>query len=486
MASFIGRVEGGDLSLRASTSTNSQRYTYIDDDASVTVSTIPGNNEWFATSYNGYNGYVVAQYIAIENDGGTARVTTASGSLNIRKAPSGNYLYGAPKNSIVRLLDTTSVSGWYRVSTGQGTGWAQSQYLTILTNPDNENGGSGDNDEPSSDTPYCYGVTTGNGSVYLYKLVDNYAPDTYITIPSGITLPLWQVDFENTKFLTVYNGTNYHIYISSVDIIEENTNTLSQGSVGIGVVKYKNLLRKLGYHPNSYSNLFTGTMMAAVKLFQQKNGLTIDGIIGSSVRNKMNNNPIAWSNYDVTTFNNATINGYYPPMQWFMNDPYWSSFPWPANSNGTQTIGMDGNSITAMAMVLTTFFERAVTPVELAEYTIDKGYRDTSGNSGVTSLFYTAGVEFYDNQGIECIDHVTYLDIDELKDHLSDGCLIIASIQSSAYTGGTTQVVIYRIDNEKVYVRSPNKNKNPNPLTISEWEQGGWFINAYIYQRTNG
>jgi len=143
--SFNANVIGGALNLRQSCSTGSTRVTQIPNGSAVTVTLVNGEPEWFAVSYNNYNGFALARYIAVTNDGGTATVTTASGSLNIRKTPSSSasVLYQAPQNSELRLLDSTSVNGWYRVSGLSGTGWAMSQFLTITSYPEGE-----------SDTPF--------------------------------------------------------------------------------------------------------------------------------------------------------------------------------------------------------------------------------------------------------------------------------------------------------------------------------------------
>lgn len=475
MASFIGRVEGGRLSLRASTSTSSQRYMFIPDDASVSVSTISNNREWFSTSYGGYNGYVVAQYVAVENDGGTARVTKSSGSMSILKAPSGSFLYSATNNTVVRLLDTTSVSGWYRVSSAQGTGWAQAQDLTILTYPDGESGGS-------NTSPYCYGVTKGTDYVLAYQK-DSNGYYEYFHIPVGEQLPLWKATDDNTEFLTTYNGQEYYIFTDSVDIVETNTNTLSEGTSGIGVVKYKNLLCELGYYPYRLTDVFTGSMTIAVKLFQAKNNLSVDGMIGPATRAKFYNNPMRWSDNTVTTWLNAAQKGYYPPKQWFMDDDLWSSYPWPCQANQGATVGNSGNSITAMAMVMTTFFNRAVTPVELAEYTIDNFYRDQTGTTGVQENFFT-DITAYDNDAIAYEDSTTNLA--NLKNYINNGKLVIARVTKPEYTAGASHVVIYRID-DYVHVLSPNSGKNPSQsFSYSEWDGANWFKAAYVYTRVNG
>ena len=138
MASFTGKVVGGSLNLRASCSTGSSALASIPNNTTLTVNTVSGQNDWFQTSFNGTSGYVVAQYIAVTSGTGTCTVTTASGSLNIRKTPStgATVIYTAAKGATLSLLDASSVTGWFRVSSASGTGWGSSDYLTA-------DGGSG-------------------------------------------------------------------------------------------------------------------------------------------------------------------------------------------------------------------------------------------------------------------------------------------------------------------------------------------------------
>lgn len=142
MATFNGTVTGGALNLRESASTSATRLVQIPNGTSISVSTISGNQDWFRTSYSGNSGYVLAQYVAITADGGTCTVSTSSGSLNIRQTASTNadVVFTAAKGITLRLLDTTSVSGWYRVSNSSGTSWGSSTYLTIITNPSTSGG----------------------------------------------------------------------------------------------------------------------------------------------------------------------------------------------------------------------------------------------------------------------------------------------------------------------------------------------------------
>ena len=58
---------------------------------------------------------------------------------------------------------------------------------------------------------------------------------------------------------------------------------------------------------------------------------------------------------------------------------------------------------------------------------------------------------------------------------------------NQTYTGGATQLVIYKIDSTGVYVLSPNANKNPStPLSYDEWDGASWFKNAYLFTEVHG
>ncbi len=62
------------------------------------------------------------------------RVTTSGGSLNIRSAPStsGSIVTTAPNGAILDVLDTNAAAGWYKVKYNGITGYASSQYITLI------------------------------------------------------------------------------------------------------------------------------------------------------------------------------------------------------------------------------------------------------------------------------------------------------------------------------------------------------------------
>ena len=185
MATFNGNVTGGGLNLRTSPSTGASSPIQIPNGTSISVSTISGNQEWFSTSYGGYSGYVMAQYVAITADGGTCTVTTTSDSLNIRKTAStgATIIFTAAKGSTLRLLDNTSVTGWFRVSNASGTGWGSSTYLTVISNPGGGTTG-GDYTIPATVDTEKNGV----GGTLNMRSSESSNSSVVTTIPDGATI----------------------------------------------------------------------------------------------------------------------------------------------------------------------------------------------------------------------------------------------------------------------------------------------------------
>lgn len=65
------------------------------------------------------------------------------------------------------------------------------------------------------------------------------------------------------------------------------TRTLRRGYTGDDVVKVQNRLKELGYYDKSVDGVYGLGSMAAVQAFQEKNGLTADGLAGSKTFEKL-------------------------------------------------------------------------------------------------------------------------------------------------------------------------------------------------------
>lgn len=423
MATFNGNVVGGSLALRSSASTGSTRLTTIPNGTALTVSTISGNTEWFATSYAGYSGYVVAEFIGITNDGGACTVTTASGSLNIRKKPSGSVIFTAAQNSTLRLLDYTSVSGWYRVSNGDGTGWASSDYLTITAYP----GGGTVNPDPEPDVP-----------------VNPEVPA--IPAPSVVL-----------------------------------TATMELGDSSSQVTALQQRLSELWYYVGEITGYFDTYTDWAVRLFQNRNGLDVDGVVGTNSRAKLNSTSVVRGVDDrLYTYEAGEV-----PQQWYMNgsEALWRNAEWDADyTTQIETIADSGNCPTSFAMIAATLTHSAITPAHVCEYAKANGYRDNDGANGVTSGFFAAAASQY---GLTY--HSTTSSLSTIQSHLANGRLaLVRIVGNSAHgycsTSGATYLVIYAVENGVVKVLNPNYNTRTQvDLSTSAWTNGGWMREAHIY-----
>ena len=131
----------GSLNLRAYASTSARVLLQIPEYAFVTV--YNRGATWSYVSYNGVSGYVMSVYLSF---GGTpvvptappsgggeilARVTTASGSLNLREyaSTSARVLLRIPQNAYVSVYNRGSV--WSYVRYNSVYGYVMSQYLTF-------------------------------------------------------------------------------------------------------------------------------------------------------------------------------------------------------------------------------------------------------------------------------------------------------------------------------------------------------------------
>lgn len=421
MATFNGYVRGGALNLRASCSTGATKLASIPDGTALQVSTVDGQNEWFATSYAGYSGFVVAEFVAITEDGGTCQVTTVSGGLNVRKKPvsGATRIFLAPQNSILRLLDYTSVSGWYRVSDSNGTGWAQSQFLTILSYPNGNTPTPDPDPDPSGDTIP--------------------APDTVIT----------------------------------EDLAFDSSNAQ--------VIPLQAHLNQLGYYCE-ISTKFDYYTLWAVKYFQQRNNLTVTGIVDANTRAKLNA-------YGVSCGTKRGVDDairYWrvnqTPQQWYMNGSaqLWRNEPFnAANTSQVETIGDSGNCPTSFAMIASTLRGMAITPPIVCNYVQENGLRDENGNTGVTSDFFEAAALKY---GLRYHGRVS--GIANIKNYVQNFSYLalvrVVANSAHSYCGGATYLVVYKVDG-LVYVMNPNYNTRTQVnLSESAWN-ASWVKEAHLY-----
>ena len=83
-----------------------------------------------------------------------------------------------------------------------------------------------------------------------------------------------------------YGNYNGYVYSTYVELIEDGT--LTKGSKGDAVKQLQQRLKELGYYSASCDGNYGNQTVDAVKAFEKKNGLTVDGVADSATLKKIN------------------------------------------------------------------------------------------------------------------------------------------------------------------------------------------------------
>ena len=211
----IVATQSGSLNMRSQPTTGSSVVRQIPKGTRIGV--ISQENGWSRVSYDGQSGYVMNSYLRMEDayapevTGKYAKVTTASGSLNLRETASANAraLLGIPQGTVLEVL--AHADGWAKVSYGGATGYVMDKFLTFT------------DDKPQQDAPMAgktATVNTGGGSLNLREMAESDAR-VLLSIPDGSEVELL---IHGTAWCKItYNGTTGYVVTRYLDV--PNTST---------------------------------------------------------------------------------------------------------------------------------------------------------------------------------------------------------------------------------------------------------------------
>ena len=134
-----GAVTGGGLNLRKKASASTDCLALIPNQTELEVVDYDANGDWYRTSYGGYAGYVMKQFVEISEPPPIAEWLygqVTSSSLNVRKQPSLSaplWNYPWPLNRIA--LVKPAVDGWYETLYRGNPAYVSAQYIDLLDEP---------------------------------------------------------------------------------------------------------------------------------------------------------------------------------------------------------------------------------------------------------------------------------------------------------------------------------------------------------------
>ena len=253
--------------------------------------------------------------------------------------------------------------------------------------------------------------------------------------------------------------------------------SLREGDKNDYVKILQEFLNRLRYDCGNADGFFGRQTTWAVKWFQKRNGLTADGICGEKTRDALLRANAAKG---VPAQHESWHYGI-DPLVFFMNAPLWKSYPYDAvNTSGVETVGRTGCGPTTMASILTNLLGKAILPPVLCDWANQRGYRDPKGETGTAPAFFAKCAAEYglNSASISISDskHATSELFSQIDHALRSDSLIAASVNSrSPYTSSGHYIMIYKIDNGKVYIKDPvERNNRITPQPIRSWIDGQW------------
>ena len=221
----------------------------------------------------------------------TATVTARKLILREKASSTSDALQTLPKGTKLEILGKSG--SWYKVTYGKYTGYVYKTYVSVTKTASSSS-------SSSSTTRLEKGSTGSDVKELQTKLKKLGYYDAYVDGDYGDTTVAAVKAFQKKYNLTA-DGIAGKETLKKLDSVYENANSakdddsLRMGDSGSAVKNLQTKLKKLGYYNGTVDSTFGSGTYAAVRAFQQKNGLTADGVAGSETLKKLDS---AYKNAD--------------------------------------------------------------------------------------------------------------------------------------------------------------------------------------------
>ena len=178
--------------------------------------------------------------------------------------------------------------------------------------------------------------------------------------------------------------------------------TIKKGSRGDAVVTLQTALNAAGFDCGKADGIFGKNTKKAVEAFQKAKGLSVDGIVGRNT----------W-----TALGLWTGPVFVQPPNFKQYDSRWATKMYSSHNDKKQTMKSSGCGPTAMADIVALWWDKNITPYDLAVMSMDWGTR--TYDSGTSSAFFRKINEKYGGT------YKTSYSTDYAKNWLLDGGLVV-------------------------------------------------------------
>lgn len=220
--------------------------------------------------------------------------------------------------------------------------------------------------------------------------------------------------------------------------------TLRKGDRGDEVKTLQAALNEAGYDCGAADGIFGKKTKAAVQAFQKAHALSVDGICGRQT----------WTALGLME-PPVYVEGVQPP-DFKQYDSRWGSKMYSKNGNKSQTMKSSGCGPTAMADIVAAWWDKNVTPYDLAQKSLKWGTR--TANSGTSSTFFRKCQADYGAS-----KYLTRSSLDDAIQCLQEGGLVVCCFGPGTkgkagyqkWTKGGHYTCIWKYDGNYFYINDP-------------------------------
>lgn len=205
----------------------------------------------------------------------------------------------------------------------------------------------------------------------------------------------------------------------------------------------------------------------AVAAFQSAAGLKADGICGpktwAALITGTSTSAATPAGAGQTTTGGKVLNNCVKYLQW---DSKWKNVKYSTHTSA-QTIGNSGCGPTSMAMILATWEDSKITPVQTCEEAFKNGYR--TENNGTAWGYFK-----YVFKNHNCFaKYVETNSVSTLTAALREGALAVCSMNSNDngfWTSGGHFITARGCDDTYIYANDPNKSETPRKQAANKFQ----------------
>lgn len=232
--------------------------------------------------------------------------------------------------------------------------------------------------------------------------------------------------------------------VSSVEwtVIAKKLPTIKLGSTGDSVKIWQ-------YFMNVEANgVFSTDLRAKTRTYQNVSGLTVDGVVG----------PKTWAKALITEekTSSKTDTSNIPgkknvkPNDYKQYDSRWGSVIYTQNNtyNRTQTIRNSGCGPSSMSDIVSTWWDKSVTPRTLAALSVANGYRTKSSGTD-WGFFKFCAKKYGASKFVQTTSYAT------AEEAIKNGAYVVSSMKPGLWTKGGHFICWWWVDDTYVYVNDP-------------------------------